>query len=288
MNNLFLICGDDDFLISQEVEKIKNKYDSLEKGLNFLTFDKDNLQYLGSELTTYSFFSTSKLIIVKIPKSSKKESDDSKEDDEKAAKTLAWFTDELKEQIINKIDDIELVFVEEGKPKTAVLQFFKENGTVISIEKNKLPTVVKNIVDYANSKHLKISREDASYLAQIVANDVRTSHNTIDILQDYIESDIITRKAIDDISVKTPETIIFNLTDNMGQRNSKNALQDLDDLLRSNEAIQKILITLTRHFRNMLLVKECVDLNRNIEKELSMQNWQAGKYKSQSMNFTKD
>ena len=288
MNNLFLICGDDDFLISQEVEKIKSKYEKLEKGINFLVFDKDNMQYLGSELTTYSFFSTSKLIVVKIPKSTKKESDDSKESDEKEAKSISWFTDDLKEQVLNKLEDIELVFVENGKPRATVLKFFTENGKVISIDKNKLPSVIKNIIEYANSKSLKISREDANYLAQIVANDVRTAYNTIDILQDYVESDIITRKAIDDIGIKTSETIIFDLTDNLGAKKTKDALKDLDDLLRSNEAIQKILITLTRHFRNLLLVKECTDMNYSVEKELSIPSWQAGKYKSQSKNFSKD
>ncbi len=288
MNNLFLICGDDEFLISQEVEKIKSKYDNLEKGINFLMFDKDNMQYLGGELTTYSFFSTSKLIIVKMPKSTRKESEGKEEDDEKEAKATAWFTDELKEQILNKIDDIELVFVENDKPRAAVLKFFTDNGKVISIDKNRLPTVIKSIIEYANSKSLKISRDDASYLAQIVANDVRTAHSTIDILQDYVESDIITRKAIDDISVKTPETIIFNLTDNLGVKKKNEALQNLDDLLGSNEPIQKILITLTRHFRNLLLTKECLDLKCSVEGELAIKSYTAKKYKLKSKNFTKD
>ena len=298
MDNLFLICGDDEFLVSQEVEKIKSKYDNLEKGINFLTFDKDNMQYLGSELTTYSFFSTPKLIVVKIPKATKKENDDAKENETeeekeereaKEAKALAWFSDELKEQIVNRIDNIELVFVENGKPRAAVQKFFSENGKIINIEKGKLPIVIKSIIDYANSKSLKISKEDANYLSQLVTGDLRSAYNTIDILQDYVESGIITRKDIDTMGIKTPDVIIFNLTDNLGIRNRAEALQNLDELLKINEPMQKILIMITRHFKNLLLTKECIENKCNVQKELSLKHpFQAQNYSNQCKNFTKD
>ena len=292
MNNLYLICGDDEFLISQEIEKIKSKYEKLEKGVNLLTFDKENMSYLGGELTTYSFFDAVKLILVKVPKNTKKEETNEEKNDKEEidnnTKTQAWFTDELKEQILNKIDSVELVFIENGSSRGPLNKFISEHGKIISFDKKKSANIAKYIVDYANSKSLIISRDDAAYLSQAVAGDIRTAYNTIDILQDYVDNNIITKQAIDDISIKTTETIVFNLTDNLGVRKTNNALQDLNDLLNVNEPIQKILITLTRHFRNLLLTKECMALNRNVEKELSIQSYPAMKYKAQCQNFTKD
>ena len=293
MNNLVLISGEDEFQISQELEKIQSKYDNLEKGVNFLLFDKDNLEYLGNELSTYSFFNAPKLIVVKVPKGSKKEQEQQEEQNEAETvevKSLAWLTDELKEQILNMLENIELIFVEIGKPKTTLLKFVQENGKTIDCNKNnKSIATINSIIDYAKNKSLKISREDANYLLQCLAGDTRSAFNSIDILQDYLESDIINRIAIDDICVKSSETIIFNLIDNMGDKKTELALKNLDDLLNSNEPIQKILIMLTRHFKSLLITKECIERKLSVEKELSIKSsYTADKYKRQSGHFTKE
>ena len=55
MNNLFLITGDDEYTKSKSLEDLKSQFNNLEKGINFLSFDKENISLLSSELTTYSF-----------------------------------------------------------------------------------------------------------------------------------------------------------------------------------------------------------------------------------------
>lgn len=285
MESIFLICGDDDFQISQELEKIKSKYSKLEKGINYLVFDKDNIASLGNELSTYSFFAEPKLIVVKVPKASKKEDDEETEESIKESKSTAWFSKELQEQIINRVDNIELVFIENGKSKVALTSFFNKNGKVVNCEKKKGYDLIKFVTEYAKSKNLNINREDAKYLIEISPSDSKAISNSIDILQDYVEYGIITRKAIDDICIKTSEIIVFDLTDSLGARNKSKALKYLDDLINSKEPIQKILVILTRHFKNLLLAKECINNHLNVEKELDITGFQASKYKTQCQNF---
>ena len=44
---------------------------------------------------------------------------------------------------------------------------------------------------------------------------------------------------------------------------------------------------ITRHIKQLILVKECLDQGLNIEKELGIKSYPATKYKSQVRNFTK-
>ena len=50
MDNLYLINGDDEIAKSEALEKIKSQFNRLEKGINYLQFDKDNLSFFENEL----------------------------------------------------------------------------------------------------------------------------------------------------------------------------------------------------------------------------------------------
>ena len=58
------------------------------------------------------------------------------------------------------------------------------------------------------------------------------------------ENSEITKKEIDLLCIKQLDSVIFDLTDNIGKKNVTKALQVLNDLLYQKEPIQKILITL--------------------------------------------
>ena len=66
MENLYLITGDDLFEREKTVEKIKSAFGELVKGINFIVIDKDTINLLQGEVTTYPFGFDKKLIIVNI------------------------------------------------------------------------------------------------------------------------------------------------------------------------------------------------------------------------------
>ena len=58
------------------------------------------------------------------------------------------------------------------------------------------------------------------------------------------ENGTITKETVDLLATKKIESIIFELTDNLGKKNIAEALKVLNNLLYSKEPLQKILITL--------------------------------------------
>ena len=285
MEKLYLISGDDEYAKSEALEKIKSKFNKLEKGLNFLQFDKDNLQGLGAELTTYSFFQEDKLIIVKVPPSSKKTTDD--EDSEtNIKKQNDWYTEDLEEKILNKIENITLVFFEEGTSKGKLYKFISANGKVVLCEKQKPQELANWALNYCSENNFNISKQDAVYLTDNCGNNKQLIFNELNKLFDYVDNKNITTQDIDKMCIRTPETIIFTLTDSMGAKNYKKSLETLEELLDNKEPIQKILVMITRHFKALLLAKVCLEQNKSIEKELGVKSYPAMKYGQQARNFT--
>ena len=290
MSSLYLIQGDDEFTKTHELEKIKSQFNNLQKGINFLQFDKDNLPLLGAELTTYSFFQEPKLIVVKVPPSTRKSAgeDDEVDEEDNQKKAKDWYTEELEEQILNKIDNILLVFYEESSSKGKLFKLVSKYGIVINCEKEKPQGLANWAVTYANSLSLKLQRQDATYLAEVCGNNKQYMANEINKLYDYLgDNKEIKKEIIDLICTRTPEVIIFELTDSIGTKNKVKALNFLDELLDNKETIQKIAIMISKHFKNLMLAKFCKEQGKSVEKELGVKSYPAMKYTNQASNFTK-
>lgn len=101
----------------------------------------------------------------------------------------------------------------------------------------------------------------------------------------------ITKETIDLLSIKQMESVIFDLTDNLGKKNIKEAQIVLKNLLYAKEPIQKILITLYNHFKKLYLTKLAIKQNRRIEEALNLkpnQIFLIGKYKTQAGYFKEE
>ena len=61
-----------------------------------------------------------------------------------------------------------------------------------------------------------------------------------------IESKEVTKETIDLLCIRTSDVIIFDLTDNLGKKETKRALEVLQNLIYNKEPIQKIFITLSK------------------------------------------
>ena len=102
------------------------------------------------------------------------------------------------------------------------------------------------------------------------------------------EGGTITKESIDLLCNKKIDSVIFDLTDNLGKKNTANALNVLNDLIYSKEPVQKILITLYNHFKKLYLVKLAEKYNKNIAESLKLkpnQTFLVSKYKMQANYF---
>ena len=78
------------------------------------------------------------------------------------------------------------------------------------------------------------------------------------------------------------------MTDNLGQKKVKEAMEVLYNLIAAKEPIQKILITLYGHFKKLYLVKLALKNNKDIIYALDLkpnQTFLVNKYKIQAKGF---
>ena len=94
------------------------------------------------------------------------------------------------------------------------------------------------------------------------------------------EGGTITKETIDKLCIKKLDSIIFDLTDNLGKKNISKALEVLNNLIYNKEPVQKILITLYNHFKKLYIIKLCEKSNKNITESL--------KYKTQANYFKEE
>lgn len=280
MENLFLISGDDEYEKLNYIEKLKEQFNGLKKGINLVQIDKENLYMLEQELSTYSFFNEPKLIIVKLPKKSG-------EDDESKSKK-EWLTEDLEEKILDKIETITLVFLEEGTSKGKLNKLISKNGKVIVFDKKKPQELASWVIEYANQNGATLNKPEAVYLVDLCGSNKQVLVNEINKLIDYSEDNKITKADIDKMCIKTSEVIIFDLTDSYGKKDIKSTLKCLEDLIENKEPLQKILIMITKHFKSLLLTKIILEQGKSVATELGINPYPAKKYSDQSKNFSKE
>lgn len=102
------------------------------------------------------------------------------------------------------------------------------------------------------------------------------------------EGGTINKADIDLLCTKQTQAIIFNLTDYLGKKQIKLALEELNNLLYNKEPIQKILITLYNHFKKLYFTKIAERYKLDIAKALNLkpnQLFLVNKYKIQAKGF---
>ena len=81
------------------------------------------------------------------------------------------------------------------------------------------------------------------------------------------------------------------MTDSLGKRDIKSALNTLNGIIYNKEPIQKILITLYNHFKKLFLLKLASKENRNLAESMNLkpnQMFLVTKYKKQADYFSID
>ena len=283
MENLYLITGDDLFEREKTVEKIKSAFGELVKGINFIVIDKDTINLLQGEVTTYPFGFDKKLIIVNIANKNQDTDDGASKND--------WFDDELMENILNSIDMNVIVFNGNLQARIKIYKFVTQNGKCIDCNKPKnKKDIAPWVVDLVRKEQKTISNENASYIVHTCGADKMMLYNEIQKLADFVgERKEITKKDIDEVGIRNLETIIFDLTDSLGARNVTNSIRVLEELLMQKEPIQKILIMIAKHFKSLLITKICMNENRDVANELNIKfPFIVNKYKEQARRFTRE
>jgi DNA polymerase-3 subunit delta len=123
-------------------------------------------------------------------------------------------------------------------------------------EQNKLVPWIRRHFD---ARGKKISPSDAEYLAFITGGFMNSLVGEIDKITSYTLGDTVTRREIDALVTPVLEAEIYNLTDAVARRDFRDAGGILARLFALREAPQKIIFSLSRTMRQLLLARLYLD-----------------------------
>ena len=287
LKGIYLLYGEEMFLLQQQLNKIKKKFGEVVKGINYIAIDENNIQELIADIETPAFGYPNKLIIARNTGIFKREvkgrsGGASKELKNKINEYLKSNIDMINESVI-------LVFVENEVEKNSIYNTIEKIGIVCNFEEQKPFQIIKRLKSICNSYKVNVDESTLQYLIESCGTNMQDLINEIRKLIEYAgENGKIQKQDIDKLCIKKIESIIFDLTDNLGQKKVKEALEVLYNLIASKEPIQKILIKLYNHFKKLYFVKIAIANNKDVAQSLQLkpnQMFLVNKYKLQAKGF---
>ena len=242
MNKIYLIYGDEEYFINNEINNLKSKYSDYD----IITYDmvESNISDAIEDASMISLFSSNKLIIC----------------------YNCYFLTSVKCDIDHNVDllisymktdsDSILVLIvnnEIDNRKKVVKEL--NNFNVIKCNKLKEYEIISFIKDYCKNNGFKI--EDAAikvFLNKLVDN-LYIITNELDKLCLYKNDKLITKSDIDLVTSKMININIFDLVNSIVDKKIDESLRLYDELLLINEEEIKLIVTLANQFRLIYQVK---------------------------------
>ena len=292
---IYLFYGEETYLLETKVKRIKKEFTQLIQGINFIQIDDTNAEELISDLETPAFGFDKKLIIAKNTGLFKKEKKTSKSDTKKKKndesklplyEKIAKYIEKNKDELNESVD---LIFVEQEADKNTLYQTIEKVGEVKEFTLLKLPELITNIKKIASAYKVNINDETVKYLIECCGTSMQDLINEIRKLIEYKgENNTITKQDVDLMCTKQIQAVIFDLTDNLGKKETGKALEIYNGLISNKEPIQKILITLYNHFKKLYIIKIAEKYKEDAATAMNLkpnQLFLVGKYKGQARYF---
>lgn len=294
LNSIYVLYGEEKYLLENTVNKIKKIFGTLQEGINYASLDETNVNNIIAEIETPSFGFDKKLIIVK--KSGLLSKESKSKNQNTISKKLAEYV-EKNFEIINQ--SVVIVIIEEKVEKCTLLDVLKKleeknNVAICEFQKLKLNEIVLRLKKVCALYNVQIDENVLAYLVEISGTSMQNLMNEIRKLIEYVGNDgKITKEDVKLLATQEIDNIIFNLTDSMGIKDTKKALDTLKDLIYLKESLQGIMINLYRHFKKLYFIKlaEKERNNTNIAELLDLkpnQMFLMTKYKKQASYFSEE
>lgn len=284
LRSMYLLYGDEQYLIDMALKKIKKKFGELLLGINYIVLDASTIDDLIPNIEMPAFGYDKKLIIVKNSGLFKKDG---------RKKTPTEIQERVGTYISNHLDIIEegtvIVFMEIEADKNSMYDLVERAGIVCQINMLAPYQIVQKLKKICALYKVSASDTALNYLVEVSGTNLQELINEIRKLIEFVgENGTITEKDVDMLATKQMESVIFDLTDSLGLKQTDKAIEILDNLIYQKEPVQRILIVLYGHFKKLYLCKEAVRLNKDVVNSLSLkpnQVFLVSKYKRQISYF---
>lgn len=224
---IYLFFGEERYLLENKVKKIKKDFGELVQGINYIQIDDTNVEELISDLETPAFGFPKKLIIAKNTGLFKKEKKTASK-----SKTILPLPEKIanylhtNEQELN--ETVELVFIEEEAEKNTLYQTIEKVGEVKEFTLLKLPELVANLKKIVSAYQVNLDDNTAKYLIESCGTSMQDLINEVRKLIEYKGAGgTITKEDIDKLCIKQIQAVIFDLTDNLGKKETRKSIRGL-------------------------------------------------------------
>jgi DNA polymerase III subunit delta len=272
----YLLHGEDEFTNREQLKQLREKGDF---GYNQDTYSgtEVDLKTIIMTTNTFPFLSEQRLVVLNgLPKKKRGESSTSaaeateattkggkarkgKKGSKSTTLTRAAFDKALAEHIAQMAETTVLIVLAEEtlEASNPLVKAAEKYGKALQSTLPKGAALENWITKRAKSLNVTITKDATGLLANFIGNNLRLLANELDKLATYVGAGgTINAEHIRQLSAQVQEARIFDLTDALSQRNRKQALNILHDLLSDGEPPLKLISTITSQVRSLLLVKE--------------------------------
>ena len=285
---IYLLYGEDEYLKDKFLKKLKKEFGKIVNGINYISIGEENVSEIIPNIQTPAFGYDKKMVVAKNTKlfirKGKKNSNNASSNEDNGNKYTEEITEYLKN---NELENVDLIFVEDTCEKNSLFNLISKIGQVKEFKELDMNELIIEVRKIASMYKVNIDNFTASYFIECVGNNMQDIINEIRKLIEYAgEGGTIKKEDIDSLTIKKTTSIIFDLTDSLGQRNIKKAIETLHNLQYNKEPTQVIIVMLYRHFKKLYFVHLC--RGQNLTQNLSLtpkQEFLANKYKRQAGYF---
>ncbi len=286
LNSIYLLYGDEQFLVQTAAQKIRKQFGELVQGINYILIDDTNINNLISDIEMPAFGFDKKLIMVKNSGLFKKDG---------RRKTLAPEQEKVFEYLsqddnikfIN--ENVVIVFIEQSADNNDVYDVVLKNGVVCEIQELKVPELKSKLKQICSMYKVNVDDSTLEFLIERSGTNLEVLINEIRKLIEYAgPNGKIDKQSVENLAIKQMDSAIFDLTDNLANKKIDKALVVLDELIYQKIELLVILKTLYTHFKKLYLCTEANKNGQNIALVLGLkpnQTFLVNKYKNQLRHF---
>lgn len=275
--NVYLLYGEERYLIRQYRDKLKNAMASPDDTMNFSCFEGDdiNVKEIIDLAETLPFFADRRVILIEDSKLFKKGGD------------------ELSEYLAGMPESTYFIFVEEEVDKRSKL--FKavgKCGNAVEFCTQTDETLMKWIGGRISREGKNITQAAYQSFIAKTGTDMQNIEKELEKLICYcLDKDVIEPEDVEAVTTEQLNNKVFEMVDAIASHRQKHAMDLYYDLLALKEAPMRILFLITRQFQMLLTVKVMGNQgfgNKDIAAKAGCPEWAVRKYQGQAKAFSLD
>ncbi len=251
LNNLYLLYGEEKYLISHYTNKLIDvALDGTINDFNFKKFKTSNMSVdsLEESIEVLPFLSSKKCIVVS---------------DLELEKFSVTEIKKLKE-IVSKIPETTILIISQSNIDASTyksskwnsfIKLVEKHGNAVNFKKLSRLSLEKQIINWAKKLTLNISQNSVEKLIEYCGDDLLNLRSELEKLSAFADNGEITEDDIELLVSKKAEANVFDLTKAVSQNNYDRALKILHVLLEKKEEPVAILSLLASNYIDMYRVK---------------------------------